>query len=84
VEAPEVKRRLAASIGTWNSGVAVLDGVREVLLTLSAGAAWISTGNLAAPYVGSLLTQVRGARGDGGGWVQWWIGLLYCAVIQGP
>jgi hypothetical protein len=58
-DAEEIKQRLVASLGAQNQSVYLLEGVREVTANLISGAAWVITGNLAAPFTAAVLIQVR-------------------------
>ncbi|KAF8062008.1 hypothetical protein HT031_004268 [Scenedesmus sp. PABB004] len=52
-----LKAQLVASLGSQNVVMYGLEGLREVSASVMAGAAFVSTGNLAAPLAGSLLVQ---------------------------
>ncbi|GAX72659.1 hypothetical protein CEUSTIGMA_g115.t1 [Chlamydomonas eustigma] len=54
----EVAVQLSGSMSSLNSLVWRLEGVRELIQVAASGAAFISTGNLLAPYVGSAVSQI--------------------------
>lgn len=59
-----------ASLGNQNLLMYGVEGLREVTASVMAGAAFVITGNLAAPLAGSVAVQVGGwcrVVGQGGG-----------------
>lgn len=58
--ADAIKAQLVASMGQQNMLIYLIEGVREISLGVASGLAFVWTGNLAAPFAGSVLMQVRG------------------------
>lgn len=57
--AQALKAQLVSSLGAQNVLLYAVEGLREVTLSVMAGLAFVTTGNLAAPLAGSVAVQVR-------------------------
>ncbi len=81
-DAAAIKRQLISSVGTQHAAVYGVEGTREVVQALSAGLAFVTTGNLAGSLAGVVVNEV----GQGCGCIDvmlqgWWCGLACSKIL---